>query len=383
MLHSMRREWQMDFAEGGRQALERLAASPYDAVVSDMRMPHMDGSEFLHEVLRRYPATVRIVLSGQCDRQTVLRAVEPTHQFLSKPCDPETLKSTLLRACQCRDRLTDDGFKQLVSCVTSVPSLPLHYAELLAEVRSPDASLRRIGEIIAQDVGMTAKIMQLIHTSFFGTPQSLADPQRAASLFDLETLRALVLSTKVFSPFDEAFLESLHLRALYEHSLEVAVAAREIARAESHDASLADQAYLGGLLHDVGLLILAQSLPDSCEAVLRTSREDGIALCLAETQYLHESHGSIGAYLMALWGLPDAVIDAIAFHHCPTDSASSGFTPLAAIHVANAFCQEAIVGEIDAANTVDLEYLEGAGLAQRLDVWREICVSPQSERAVR
>lgn len=385
MLHSMRREWQMDFAEGGQQALERLAASPYDAVVSDMRMPHMDGSEFLHEVLRRYPATVRIVLSGQCDRQTVLRAVEPTHQFLSKPCDPEILKTTLLRACQCRDRLNDDEYKRIVSRVTSVPSLPEHYQQLLAELQSPDASLRRIGEIIGQDIGMAAKIMQLIHTSFFGTPQSLADPMRAASLFDLETLRALALSTHVFSPFSEPSVTTLHLKLLFDHSLAVAITAREIARAESRDAQLADQAYLAGLLHDLGLLILAHSMPESCAAIVKTASENRTGICQAESQHLHESHASIGAYLMALWGLPDEVVQAIAFHHCPADAGSSGFTPLTAIHVANSFCaEEAMLADaIGGATDVDLSYLQSIGLSHRLEAWRAAHDSLHPEEVAR
>lgn len=382
MLHSMRREWQMDFAEGGQQALERLAASPYDAVVSDMRMPHMDGSQFLHEVLRRYPATVRIVLSGQCDRQTVLRAVEPTHQFLSKPCDAEILKTTLARACQCRDRLGDGEFKQIVSRVTSVPSLPEHYKQVVSELDSPDASLRRIGDIIAQDIGMTAKIMQLIHTSFFGTPQSLADPLRATSLFDLETLRALLHSTQVFSPFSEQSVETLHLKLLFEHSLAVAIAAREIARAESRDPLLADQAYLSGLLHDVGLVILAHGQPGACAALLDTLREKRAGICQAEAECLHESHASIGAYLMALWGLPDEVIEAIAFHHSPAEAKHSGFTPLTAVHVANCFCEEQIKDVIGAATSVDREYLTGGGVAGRLDAWRAICDSLQPEPAV-
>lgn len=382
MLHSMRREWQMDFAEGGQQALERLAVSPYDAVVSDMRMPHMDGSEFLHEVLRRYPATVRIVLSGQCDRQTVLRAVEPTHQFLSKPCDPEILKSTLLRACQCRDRLSDDECKQIVSRVTSLPSLPEHYAQLLADLQSPDASLRRVGEIIGQDIGMTAKIMQLTHTSFFGTPQSLADPVRATSLFDLETLRALVHSTHVFSPFSEQCVEALHLKLLFDQSLAVAIAAREIARAESRDPLLADHAYLSGLLHDVGLLILAHSQPASCAVPLKSDNDNRTEIRAAEAEHLHESHASIGAYLMALWGLPDEVIEAIAFHHCPADAGSTGFTPLTAIHVANCFCEEQITDAIGATTSVDLQYLESLGLAHRLGAWRAIYDSLQPEQVV-
>ena len=92
----------MEFAPSAPAALEILAQGPFDAVVTDMRMPGMDGAELLDEVKRRHPHVVRIVLSGQADQASVLRSLGSTHQYLSKPCDPETLKQTLVRSCAVR-----------------------------------------------------------------------------------------------------------------------------------------------------------------------------------------------------------------------------------------------------------------------------------------
>lgn len=206
MLRAQRREWDMEFAAGGPEALERLAVSPFDVVVTDMRMPGMDGSELLREVTARFPATVRIILSGQCDRGTVFQSVASAHQFLTKPCDSETLKSTVARACGLRDQLPNDWHKQTVSRLTCVPSLPATHAKLLAETESPAVSIERVGEIIADDVGMSAKIIQLTSTGFFGTPQRCTNPVRAVSLFDLDTIRTFAASKSIFCPFDASRL---------------------------------------------------------------------------------------------------------------------------------------------------------------------------------
>jgi len=94
MLRSMRHEWKMSFAETGQEALAILANQPFDVVVVDMRMPGMDGVQLLSEVRKRHQI-IRIVLSGTADREAILRAVGLAHQYLSKPCDAETLKSVL------------------------------------------------------------------------------------------------------------------------------------------------------------------------------------------------------------------------------------------------------------------------------------------------
>ncbi len=375
MLYSLRREWRMDFAEGGREALERLAASPYDVVVTDMRMPGMDGSELLREVMNRYPDTVRIVLSGQCDRQTAVAAVDSTHQFLTKPCDPEALISTLIHAFRLRENLVDKTYRELVSRVTYVPSLPAAYDELVAELKSSAPSMRRIGEILALDVGMTAKIMHLIHTSFFGPAQRISNPIQAVSLFDLETIRALVFSTAAFAPFRTPEMPVAVLEQLLDHSLTVAAAAREIAVAESQDAAVVEDTYLAGFLHDIGILVLAEHVPRSLRATLGDQR----SICEVEMESVGATHGDIGAYLTALWGLPHQVVQAISLHHRPGSSADREFTPLAAVHVASAVDEKRFRNTEGAASPIDSEYLEGLGLSHRLGTWCDICRSVQAQ----
>ncbi len=374
MLRSLRREWQMEFAEGGPQALDYLAASPFDVVVTDMRMPGMDGAQLLDEVMRLYPATVRIVLSGQCDRQAVLKCVGPAHQFLTKPCDSETLKSTVARACSLRDRLGDERRKCRVSRVTSVPSRPSVHAELVAELESPQASVRAVAEIVSRDVGMTAKILQLVSSSFFGTPQRVSDPAEAIHLLGLDTIKPLALSTEAFVPFDLDDVEGRWLQRLVEHSLAVGTAARAIAEAETKDRVLIGDAFLAGFLHEVGELALAQ--PPAGHREQRYLGE-------ADKMRVDETDAGAGAYLMALWGLPDPIVTAIALQHFPSRSSDQSFTPLTALHVANAVLKEEASDAIGVSGTVDADYLKRIGCADRLNRWREICQMAMPEGVLR
>jgi len=163
-LRSMRHEWDMHFIDGSRKALEFMAANPVDVIVSDMMMPEMDGAELLTEVSKRHPNTVRIVLSGHAEREAVLRLVGPAHQYLSKPCDAEELRTAVARAFALRDLLSNENLKQLATRIKCLPTLPALYQQLTDELRNEDAAVERIGEIISHDIGMTTKILQLLTT---------------------------------------------------------------------------------------------------------------------------------------------------------------------------------------------------------------------------
>jgi HD-like signal output (HDOD) protein len=373
MLHGLRHEWDMEFALGSQPALERLSAASFDVVVADMRMPGMDGASLLTEVMRRFPQTVRIVLSGQSEQTAILRSIGPAHQYLSKPCDPDTLKTTIVRACALRDRLADESLKQLVSKVTTLPSLPAVYSQLVRELESPDASIRRVADLIQHDVAMTAKLLQLVNSSFFGLPRHVESPAQAAMLLGLNLLRPLVLSAGVFSRFDDTRLKGYSLEALMDHSLRVSVAAQKIALEFRRQKDLGDQAMMAGLVHDVGQIVLAVNLPDKYAHTLDLAHDRQIPLYDAECESLNAHHADVGAYLLGLWGFPDPIVEAVAFHHEPGRCVHRVFSPLTAVHVANVLVNELEpTDQITYSRWIDEQYLEEVGVLDRLDAWREL-----------
>lgn len=381
MLHSMRNEWEMHFATSGEKALELLAGAPFDVIVSDMRMPGMDGAQLLNEVKARYPDAVRMILSGQSDDETILRSVEPAHQYLSKPCDADTLKATIGRACALRDFLGNEPLKRLLSQVGALPSAPSLYVQLINELKSPDSSIQRVAKIIIEDVGMTAKILQLVNSAFFGISCRISSIQQAVSIIGLKTIKTLILSIQVFSQIDQSKLKGFHIEAMMDHSVAVGIYARKIAQTEKLTQEICDAAFSAGMLHDVGKLVLADNFTDKYANVLNSIADNGTTLWKAEQETFYASHAAIGAYLMGIWGLPDHVVEAIAFHHQPQDCVHRDFCPLTAVHAADALQHDMNSGENNTPDLqIDTEYLKALGLLDKLDDWREACLETTQKK---
>ncbi|MFQ5462355.1 MAG: HDOD domain-containing protein [Phycisphaerae bacterium] len=372
MLRPMRKEWAMSFAPGGAEALEILASEPFDVIVSDMRMPGMDGAALLTEVMRRHPQIVRIVLSGQSSQESTFKSVGVAHQFLAKPCDAQKLKQTIDHALALRNFLANDALKAVVSQLKSVPSLPTLYTELMEELQHPDASCKRVGEIIAQDPGMSAKILQLVNSAFFGIPRQVTGTVEATGLLGTDTIKALVLTIEVFGQLGAEGIDGFSPESIQQHCTETATLAKQIAVDEKAPKETADAAMMAGFLHDIGKLVLAHNFPDAYGRAHDYMDKTHSCLCDAERNVLGATHAEVGAYLLGLWGLPESIVVAAAFHHFPSRSHDPAFSPLTAVHVANVFLHERDhAGEDGASERLDTDYLEQLGVADRVSVWRE------------
>ena len=371
-LRSQRNEWDMVFAEGGAAALEQLASAPFDVVVSDAQMAGMNGCELLGEVLRLYPDTVRIILSGQCSRNSALKCVGVAHQFLSKPCEPGTLKSAVQTVCAMRDSFDDKPTRTALSCVQWLPSQATVYSELAHQVESPEASIECVAETIARDVAMCARVVQLVSSGFFGSPQRVTTAARAANLLGLETIQALLASSAVFRPRREECQEE-DLRMLTDHSLAVAAAAEQIAETMTGDRTLIGDAHLAGMLHEVGTLALAARCDRSSSETHAAAIGQEIARWRNPEACARETWPNPGGYLVALWGLPDPVAQAIGYHHSPTRCPEQTFGPLTAVHVADTLLGPPWGPLDEGVAPLDLDYLRSIGCTDRLESWRAIC----------
>lgn len=371
-MHSMRDQWDMTFVTGGEQALEALAHEPYDAVITDMKMPRMDGAQLLEEVKEHYPAVIRLVLSGQANQEAVLRSIGPAHQYLSKPCDPNELKLRLAQAFVMRDLLRNEKVRALVSGLKSIPSLPGMYHEIMAELRSEDASLERIAKIVSKDAGMTAKVLQLANSAFMGVRYEVSNPTQAVTLIGTEMVRALVLSVHVFSQFEDRQGAAPYLTALWEHSIAVGCLAQHIAAGEKCGKALVDESFTAGLLHEIGKLVLLAQVPKEYGAILDTVKGKSASLASAERERFGCTHADLGAYLMSIWGLPHPLIHAVAFHDRPSESVEKRFSSLTAVHGADAVVSSTDGSLILEDVELDKKYLEELGLSAREAAWREL-----------
>lgn len=374
MLRPMHREWDMSFALGGSEALKALDEKKYDVVVSDMKMPGMDGSQLLYEVRNKYPEIVRIILSGYSEKEMIMKSVGTAHQYISKPCDSDSLKETVKRACDLRDLLASEKIRRLVSQIHTVPSLPTLYKELMDELNKTEPRMTRIAEIVKSDIGMTIKILQVINSAFFGLRRDISDASEAIGFLGLDTIMSLTLSIGVFSQFDVENETEAIPGNLWEHSVGVAMTAKEIAKKEN--AETANDAFTAGLLHDVGKVLLAVNLPDQFVEVRRLVAEENYSDIEAEKLVFDTNHSEVGAYLLGLWGLPHKMVEAVAFHDEPSNFKTGAFSALTAVHVANIF--HGNKGKDIFSNPedyFDVPYLEELGLMQKLPQWHRELMS--------
>ena len=290
-LRKMRAEWDMAFTSSGKQALEILGQRPMDVIVSDLKMPEMDGMQLLTEVKARHPRVVRIVLSGHLEHEMTLQSVQFAHQTLSKPCDAEILKQTLAKLFALRDILADEAVKKIVSQIESLPSLPAIYSEIIEEMQSKDPSISNVGDIISKDLSMTAKILQVVNSVFFGLSRKISSPQEAVVLLGLETIKALVLSVKIFAEFSQKKFAWFNIDELFSHSISVSTYAKTIVKNEKLGQNLINNALMAGLLHDLGKLILATNFQEPYKEVLTAARGADRNLWDLEYEAFGTSHG--------------------------------------------------------------------------------------------
>ena len=370
LLQRFENRWHMEFLDGTEKALISLAQRPFDAVVTDLTMPDPDGLQLLQAVSQQFPQCVRIVLSGNLDEEQTQRLADLPHHCVLKPCKPNELGEMIDRACVLQDLLTDPQLKGLITQIRSLPSLPSLYNELLGELRKDEPSLDRVGEIVARDLGMSSKMLHLINSAFFGLPREVTTPGEAVMFLGVETIKALALSLQVFSQFKTVSV--LSAEVLWNHSWTTGVMAKRIATDCGAPKMVVDQSFIAGLMHDVGKLVLESSVHPQFQRALALASEKEVPLWQAECEIFGASHAEVGAYLLGRWALPRAVVEALAFHHRPNDCVSSRFTPLTAVHIADALQREQSGMPRGTADAVlDATYVERLALTDRLDFWRE------------
>lgn len=365
MLRGQRRDWDMEFAEGGVEALTILQSRPFDVVVSDARMPGMEGSELLEQVRQRHPDTVRLILSGQCSRESTLLCAGVAHQFLNKPCDAESLIAAIHRVCLLRDQMPDPITRAAVSQIASLPSQAPIYAKFLEYLEADTLSQPILLELVHADIAMSAKLIHLVSSGFFGTPQNVDNVDQAVELLGLEMIRLLASVPGVFRPRRPGEIQEDFLRWVNGHSLEVAVAAQRIGESVTNDRRLLGHTYLAALLHAAGTLIVpsVESSPTSGD-VSRLHRRAAARSCDPDS----------GVYLTALWGLPQETVRTIAGFRHPGESDDTDFSPLTAVHVAHV-CIDArgASGRDVERGELDVDYLRRINRVDQLDVWRKLC----------
>ena len=376
MLRPMSHEWEMSFAPGGEAALSILEAATFDVIVTDMRMPGMDGAALLEVVRAKYPNMLRIILSGYTELQASLRAVPVAHQFLLKPCDPEMLRAGIARATSLGEALDSKMLTSLVGALRDLPSLPRVFSELKIALAQPNVSIEKISHIVEQDVALSVKLLQLVNSAFFGLARDVLDVKTAVSCLGMTVLHDLVLTLEIFRSFQpNEYVQDDYLLNFHQHSQLCARIAAGIAQ----KTQVSPAGVLAALLHDIGKLVIAERTPAHFARVVSQAAQEGVPVFEVEEKLTHISHAEVGAYLLSLWGFPYAVVEAVAHHHHPRRVPASGMDMVLLVYVANMLAHER--EDLESGNPpreVDLQLLKDAGVADHLPEWRKIAEDAQN-----
>ncbi len=372
-LRPYRDQWQLFFAYSGAQALQLMSQQEIDLIVSDMMMPEMRGDQLLKKVSELYPATVRIILSGYADEATLKSGLEVAHQYLSKPCTADILREAITQIFKVQDCVLNPRIAAEVGDPNQLPSLPKIYHQLNAAIADEDTTINDIAAIFANDMVLSAKLLQLVNSPYFGFNRVVSSLTESINLVGLKRLNNLVLSVHVKNafPVSDAEMER-YMEYLWLDAGRVAELARQIALSENQQEDRPDQAYLAGLLHNMGLLIFLSRGGDELNRLMNQVENTDTPVPDLEMAIFGFTRSEAAAYVLSLWKIPPRIIEGILLQNNPNDSDYDGVSALTAVHVASGLLKPSVMSGCDRLfdMSVDTEYLQRLNKLERLPAWK-------------
>ncbi len=383
MLNSMKRvfynthkDWDIVFTDQLNKATNILSNKSVNVFVLDMSGDSKIKIAFLKDVRKKFPSSACIVLNANPDKKIHYQIIKLAHQMILLPADPIKVVTAIAKASALVDYLDNPKMRTRIARMDSLPSLPALYLEIQNELEKKNPSPSVAGKIIEKDIAMTAKILQLVNSALFALSREISDVTQAVMLLGLETVRDLVFTLEIFTRIDPHILARLGLSLLWEHSLLVGVLARNCMKKFTDSQDIIGQAFVSGLLHDVGKLILAQTNMSDYYSVFTFSVRNKVEVWQAEAKILAADHTQVGAYLLGLWGFSDAIVTATAFHHRPSLCPDTGITPLMCVHIANVIAHEKKQDRAFgyASPVIDQDYLVQSGLTIDDEQIKKLCI---------
>ncbi|MBN2282065.1 MAG: HDOD domain-containing protein [Candidatus Marinimicrobia bacterium] len=313
VFYPMRKQWTISLFDNADDALKMIETDVVDVLFSDFKLVGMSGLELFDRVRTFSPTTLRIALTGAGYVEPNQKSVKLIHQYLQKPCELKTIKEVIEKADQLQKLLENENLSKIISQVDTLPSLPTIYNEINEKIDLPETSAREIGEIVARDMSMSVKMLQLVNSSFFGLRNKISNPIDAVLMLGLNTVKSLVLSIKIFKKLSEG-VDAKMAQNLWNHSLSVGTNNKKIAQIEGLSNKEQYDYFSNGMLLDLGKLFFLAYFPSESKHVVEISKKQKISILQAEKEIFGSTSHHVGAYLMAIWGLPGSLIFSCAFN---------------------------------------------------------------------
>lgn len=367
VLRAIRPSWDVVLVEREDEAFAALAAARTDVFLAELGAPERITAATFEEVSVRWPSVIRIALSEFVARAVALRLERSVHRFLHEPCETGTLAMIVERCALVRESIDDPVIVEAVGGVDAIPRPPLSVLALEKVLADPTADVMSVAAVISRDAALTARLLRVANSAVFGLTRPVSRVDAAVNFLGLTLVRAITVADGVLRSF-KVTPDVLDLDQWNTHAVRVAAAARDIMRdVRPHDRAMIDEAFLAGLLHDVGQVVLAGVAPSEWRWIEIRARELGAPICTVEADLERTPHAAVGAFLLTLWGLPTSVVEAVAFHHAPAALPRRSFDPTLAVHVADAV----VTRTASVAPLLDAAAVAAAGISEsQIAMWR-------------
>jgi HD-like signal output (HDOD) protein len=381
-LRCMGKEWEVTGFSDPLAALEAVKTKEPDAVLSDHMMPGMEGSKLLEQVRIASPHTVRLIMSGYVALNK-LTLITSAHQFIAKPFEAAKLLDLIQRSFAAQDRIINQGLQTVVTSIRSIPSLPQAHHSLLKELEDNRSGNATIARLIGDDPGLSVKVLQLANSALFGPGYMVANLADAVNCLGTEMLSAIVLSQSVFKHYDSLKKGGLDLPKVWAHCWETACLAQRLCREKRLPHRTGEEAFLAGLLHEVGRFLLFDNFPDQFKIACENADHSKTPLATNLRDVLQATPSQMSAYVLELWGLPGAVINSISRLDNPEKDQAPGFSITSALYIADYLASQKFPPDTLVREEWNAGYLKSIGCPDTVAAWEELLTESEEEVACR
>lgn len=312
-LESSSNGWHLVRVRDPEAALGILSQYAVAVVVANFGSDQAASQKFFHSVIHIDPSSFRINVLSEENLETCIAPTCGLQLCITVKSTPGHVRIAIERGLSVWERARrNPRLATIVAEVEDLPTTPSTYLDITEELESPSGDIRSVAAILGKDPTLAAKVLKVANSGCFCFPRRITELHDAVSLLGIEMVQALALTVRLF---DALPIPGISLDRLWRHCVTVGALARELALKKQKDRHLANTSGVAGLLHDVGQLILMCKAPEAYVSIVRQAAGDEGTLLELERAKLGVGHPELGAYLMALWGLPDNILDAITFHH--------------------------------------------------------------------
>jgi HD-like signal output (HDOD) protein len=300
-----------------------------------------------------------------------LTLITSAHQYIAKPFDTIELRRVIGRSFAAQGRLEDSDLQAVATSLRSIPSLPGTYDALLRELRNDRNATTNIARLVAQDPGLTAKVLQLANSPLFGQHYLIDSPIEAVMCLGTDMIAAVVLAQSLFHHYESVSAAAMDWRKVWSHCWHTAYLTQHVCREMKFTRIAGEEAFLAGLLHETGRFVLADNYPERFRAACQGAEKMASPLVPRLREVFRASPYQVAAYILELWGMPANAIGAIAAQDAPAADQANGFTLASVLYVADGIASRQAPPDAFALEEWDSAYLEAVGCLEIIPEWEK------------